>query len=294
MIRATYITGFLIVLFFAACNNDGEKKVSTDQLLTENNKLRNDIALRDRRIYRLVTTVNEVHRSLNQMDSLQNNIEVRTQNFENNKTQKEKILDDIKLFEDDLSGSYKKINELNNDLNRSNALAAEYKKMIAEMKLSLIEKSRQMDSLKSNIEALEKTVYDKELEITELEDSLTSNKNSLQVLNRELIEVSAEKEKAERVYVIIGSESDLRKKNVIKKRGGFLGIGSELVLLPDVPLEVFRHVDIDEAQRFRLQSDKTMILPERPNRLYSLNEKMLIIESERFWDYSRYLVLITD
>ena len=107
-------------------------------------------------------------------------------------------------------------------------------------------------------------------------------------------------EKQESVFVAVGSEKELARRGVIRKRGGVLGVGSTITASLPFNQELFTPL--------RMSADTVIELPE-PSATYRvitsqnavgaggaslhrLSEKLVIHDPKLFWRDSRYLIIV--
>jgi len=282
----------IIIILLISCGENTEQKASYNELLAENNELRNDIALKDKRMYELVTTLNEVHRNLNRIDSARNNISAKATNFEGEISQKKKMLSSVENIEEMLINSQVRIGKLQKNIENQKQISSELKNMVKDLQPTLDNNSRKVRVLKEKVVSLQKEVKVKEEKIVNLQDSVGKSKKNIKKLSNEVETLNREYNKARQVYYLKGKENFLVEKGIIFKKGGFLGIGSKLQMKKNLNESNFEQSHIDELNTLKLNSNEIKLLPERPKQTYTIEGKVLRIEDESFWDYSRYLVII--
>jgi hypothetical protein len=107
-------------------------------------------------------------------------------------------------------------------------------------------------------------------------------------------------EKQESVFVAVGSEKELARRGVIRKRGGVLGVGSTITASLPFNQELFTPL--------RMSADTVIELPEPSatyrvitsqnavgaggTSLHRLSEKLVIRDPKLFWRDSRYLIIV--
>ncbi len=195
--------------------------------------------------------------------------------------------------------------------NRSsiNLLRANTKKLKA-LKASNQASTLKIDELEKLIAQLNKQISDKDAEIADLRDQLqkmnikvTGLSSTIDTLRTEKkvlqTNVAQKTEQLNTAYYLVGSEKELRAKNIISKQGGFLGIGRNVSLRNNADLSSFTRIDITRFGALKIDHKRISILSHHPAGSYQLvtdkkgfcNE-ITITDQARFWQISKYLVVV--
>ncbi|MEQ9231517.1 MAG: hypothetical protein RIF46_12610, partial [Cyclobacteriaceae bacterium] len=103
--------------------------------------------------------------------------------------------------------------------------------------------------------------------------------------------------KSHTAFIAIGSKDELEKQQLIKKEGGFLGLGKSTQLADNAVVENFTEVDIRSTDKLYLDASKVDVVTEHPSssfRLVSDGDNISHIEitdPAEFWKLSNYLVI---
>jgi galactitol-specific phosphotransferase system IIB component len=99
----------------------------------------------------------------------------------------------------------------------------------------------------------------------------------------------------------VGTYKQLKTKNVVEKEGGIAGLGSSEKLKSDFNQEYFTKVDITKVQNIPLHTKKAELITAHPIGSYEFekNDKkvitnLIITDPEKFWEASKYLIVMTD
>lgn len=167
---------------------------------------------------------------------------------------------------------------------------------------------REKERLKTEIDSLGRLINDKESQITALNREITGFKTQVDTqqlrINR-LVSMNIDQhDKIEAItdqlnagHFIVGEPKELLEKDITVKRGGFLGLfGQVKKLNPQFNPEEFKEVDIFSDTLIELPGEKFNIVTVHPQGTYNIldtnNMKQLeIIDPEKFWEASRYLVV---
>ncbi|MEL7531722.1 MAG: hypothetical protein AAFN10_10460, partial [Bacteroidota bacterium] len=98
---------------------------------------------------------------------------------------------------------------------------------------------------------------------------------------------------------IVGSVKELLSKNIIKKDGAILGLGRKYKVVPELDQKDLTPVNIAEFEGMWVVSNKVRLASQHPKDSYHFHElnednmrSLQIIDSERFWSMSKYLVVV--
>lgn len=213
---------------------------------------------------------------------------------------KEQIRNNLKLFKYTLDEQRKRIEELEQELQKSdNERSQKLRSVIASLQAQLDEKDAMIAELQSELDQ-------KNADISTLRnrvDNLTSNVTALSDQVDQLNEINQEKEADlqaanEKVsdmsigYVIVGTKSQLSSAGVLK--GGFLK--KKKVDLNDASNGNFNRIDIRSCNKIDIPGKNAKVLSSQPKSSYVIEEGhessvLRITNSSQFWEGSRYLIV---
>jgi hypothetical protein len=102
-----------------------------------------------------------------------------------------------------------------------------------------------------------------------------------------------------RAYYVIGTDKELKEKEIITKKGGLIGIGRVEQMMEDVNQDLFTVIDIRRQTVFPLDAKKVNLVTTHPSDSYIIRKdeetkryySFEITKPEEFWEASKYLVI---
>ena len=135
-------------------------------------------------------------------------------------------------------------------------------------------------------------------EVSKLRKTLRSKEQEISTREEDSQRQMEEKERqARRVFYIVGSREELQRSKVVKKSGGFLGVGSSLKLSDKLDEAFFQSGDYQVIREIALGNTRVNnLITTHPKGTYMFvdtpGERFLrITNPEKFWSTSRFLVL---
>lgn len=245
---------------------------------------------KDRSLEEFIASIDEIETNLSEITTRQQLVKTdATGNVEMNKSAKERIKDEIAAINQLVEDSKAKTAELSKKLKNSNFKVGKLEKMVATLNEQLAGKETELLALNEQVANLNTKV-----------ESLNSEVSTLVVkdsVNNSIIEKQVSKMNT--AYVVIGDYKKLRDEQVVTKEGGFLGLGKEEKMSPQVKTEAFSKVDITKLSNIPLDTKEAKLVTTHPTGSYTIekqNDKVseiVITDSEKFWSASKYLVVMT-
>ncbi len=142
-----------------------------------------------------------------------------------------------------------------------------------------------------------------------MKENLTAAKLTIEILNEmrdsdelrneiQADQIQMQRDEINTVYYAIGRFKDLEEAGVVEKKGGIVGIAGSKQLKSNFNKDFFAQIDLTRTRLIPVNSEKVNIVTAHPPETYELvgeEEKTLkILEPTRFWEASKYLVIITD
>jgi len=204
----------------------------------------------------------------------------------------------------------KRINESVEEINR---LLEENREKIKALNARLRYSGRQNSRLQVSMEELQQSLTEKiekkEGEIIALKQNLDGLKLELSQLNTNLALIEKEnKNKAKLIdqktqqlntaYFVAGTYRELEEEQILKKEGGFLGLGRTEALNSNASKDQFNEIDIRKALFFPVEGEKLELVTRHPADSYRIekdkkNKTQLVVQDpEKFWESSRYMVMM--
>ncbi len=284
---------------FVACNQD-----KIDKLESENQELATQTQSLNQELETYMKTFNEIEANLKEIKAREENINTKTSdNVEyENSDKKAEIVTDIQAINTLMAENKEKISSLQDKLESSNS---EFKKMVSSLNYRINQKDEEITSLKGELETLniEKEQLAKNVEtLTSRIDTLSVEKEEqLATIEEQQSKIEDQTEALNTAYVAIGSYKDLRDEEVVVKEGGVLGLGSTERLNDQINNEAFSKIDITEVRSIPVLAKKVELVSVHPAGSYEFElnaeekiEKLVILDPEKFWASSKYLVVMVE
>jgi len=280
------VTGLILSigsLSFTSCGDDKEKEVNplADSLKGVTSELSGKLNEKEAALQEFIGTFNEIQENLNTIKQKEK-IVSNSSSTGDVKSKEAQIKEDIQAIYDLISKNKNRIGSLSKKLKDSNLKLEGMEKMIENLQNALTQKDEEISDLKSKMESLN-------IELANL------NTNYKEVEQ----ESDAKTEVINTAYYAIGTNKELKEKNVISKEGGFIGIGKTSKVKADFNKEYFTKVNIEQTTSINLGAKKAKILSNHPSSSYKIVgekpvEKIEITNTKEFWSNSKYLVIVID
>lgn len=272
-----------------------------DELTRQRANLNETIELRDSLVNEMTNTFEQIEENLSFVRNKRDQMILKPREGQEN--QKEMLVADIKLMNEMLEESSKKIEELEKKLKNSGFEIKSFRNKIAQLNKSIEEQDNSIQQMRAEIEQrdykiseLDSQVASLQTDIAEKEDSLLSKSQVIADKSQIITEKENEINKA---YVAVGTHDQLIKNGVLSKQGGFLGIGKNIVIRDNFNQDYFTKLDIRNTNQFALNSKKVKLISEHPANSYTFveeNDKIAFLEIENpkeFWKLTKYVIVET-
>ncbi|HCE58314.1 MAG TPA: hypothetical protein DER09_10905 [Prolixibacteraceae bacterium] len=222
---------------------------------------------------------------------------------EGGKSQKEILVADIKLMNEMLEESSKKIEELDKKLKASGIDIKSFKNKLAQLSKTIAEQDNNIQQLRAEVEQRDFKIAEMDTQIVQLRSENASKDDSIEYKSQVIAEISqtiVEKEnEMNEVYFVAGTYGQLADKGVLTKEGGFLGIAKNKAIRDDITENNFAKLDMRNTSQFPLNTKKAKLISEHPDDSYRLveqNDKIAYLEiedPEEFWKLTKYVIVET-
>lgn len=231
---------------------------------------------------------NEIQASIESLAHQEKLLAEQSANNELTPDAKTKILNNIQSFKKIIEENKSKISNLQSKIKKYNLRIVELEKMIAGLNIQLQQRDSSISLMTDNINQLNSKITSVELELT---NTKTDNQLKSQ-------EIAQKTEKLHTAYFTVGTYKDLKEKKIISKEGGLLGLGSNNALVKDINNDSFTKIDYTSTKVIDIISKKAEIISVHPPDSYKFitNGKQImaleILDPEKFWKASKYLVVV--
>ena len=271
----------LFVLSFLACGNGTGSQQTLVDSLQEALDHRNE---EYRQLDEYLTIISSSLDSISKQES-----DIFNVNQESPAPNREKIKKDLETFQQNLKIQRERISKLEQQLKTQKDGNQKLQAIINSLKTQLAEKETQIANLRNEVSK-------KDANIDELYKNLSEmmyvNKRQRDLIGSQREMIASQDELINQGFIKIGSKSELKESGVLT--GGFLK--KSKVDYSQVDKSKFFAVDIRKFTELDINSKNPKILTNVPEESYILDRngdktKLRIIDPERFWSVSKYLII---
>jgi DNA repair exonuclease SbcCD ATPase subunit len=280
------ILAFLaLASFLGSCLGPGGK-AELKELRQKNDSLTTELAEKDSTMKLFEESFTTIQRNLALISEREKSISLRSGDLDTGEDAREEITKDIQAINNLLQENKNTINRLNDKLSDYGSEVAGFQNLIDQLSRDIETKEEEIYYLKENLTAANFTI---EI-LNEMLDS-AEFRNEIQA---DLIQMQSNE--LNTAYYIIGTFKELSDAGVVEKKGDIIGIAGSKQLKDDFNKDLFVRIDLTRTREISIPSKKPSIVTPHPSETYSLegdDEKTLkILEPIRFWETSKYLVII--
>jgi hypothetical protein len=265
-------------VLMASCTNNEEELL---QLKAANEELKEDIRSKDLAVSDLLDGLESIQLDMRDITEREQLLDgLKAADVELKGSPQQAILEDIALVDGLIKKNQDKIQALELKLKSSDGKLYEFERVVANLKMDLLDREKEIDQFKAHLVELEEGYavllddYNEQMLISEMQD-----------------------EALHKAYFAYGSKQELEEMHVAEKEGGVLGMGSTWKLKDDLNKEYFTELDIREVQRLPLESEKVEMISTHPAESYELikdgemYKEIVITDPNEFWSNSKYLAV---
>ena len=298
-VRNTSIGIFLVAIIVLGIFILVNKENKIDDLSKRYDNLTSTYQERDSLVNDLNNTFDEIEKNLTFVQNKRSQLSIDKK--EGNPSKLETIVADIKLMNTMLEQSSKKIDELNEKLKASGIEIKSFKNKIAQLTKNVEEQNESIALLESQVKERDNQLAMMDEKVSNLESDISDKLNTIQRKNDSLMiksEIITRKDNdLNRAYFASGTFRELKDNGVVEKDGGFLFLGRNEKVQPDVNEKYFTELDKRSTDVFPIFSKKAHMISEHPDSSYRYiyeNDQIayLKIENpEEFWKLTKYAVV---
>ncbi|MEQ9442254.1 MAG: hypothetical protein RIG62_24650 [Cyclobacteriaceae bacterium] len=280
-------------VLFVGCNHQ-EMETRIAELETERQEIMASTEQKDATITEFMESLSSVENNLREIRAREMSIELTQEEKDlSTKETEKRIVADIQAIDALLAENRKTIQRLNQQLAGAYGKNAKLNKSMTKLKEELTQQIQQRETeigtLKEQLVAMEMKIDTLNVNVADLEKTNTAKDS---VIQERVIELNE-------AYFITGTSKELQEKSVIDKRGGVLGLGRTTTLADNYNARQFTRIDIRENVTFPLPSDDVKLATAHPTDSYKIQHdassesaKLVISNPEKFWESSKYLVMV--
>lgn len=263
----------IIAALLASCQQGPNRKT----LMTQNDSLQNVISEREAALNEMISTMNFIEDGFRAINEAQGRINSSAAG--NEISRKEAIASDMAFINNTLANNKAEIERLKNEISKNKSASAQLKQMINKLQQQLVEKS-------DEIAALRKVLAGKELDIVQLDSTVTvlavQNADSRRTIKRQENELNT-------VWYAIGTKSELKEEKILRS--------GDVLQEQDANLDYFTKADKRSLTTIPTNAKGAKLLTIHPEGSYRLERDknkeyvLTITNPDKFWELSRYLVI---
>ena len=271
----------LVAVSMTACK---QNKGQSDALIQQRDSLNQIIAQKDNEINDMVGTLNDIEEGFREITEAQGRVTVAQRG--EGTSQAARIKENMQFIQTTLQQNRELINKLRQQLRTSSINGEQLKRTLDNLTAQLQEKDNQLRELKEQLEA-------KDIHIAELDQTiavLNEDVNSLKEENTSKAEtISTQDKQLDTAWYVYGTKKELKEQNILK--GG-------KVLQDNFNKDYFTKIDIRVDKEVKLYSRSAEMLTSHPAGSYTLQRDankqyvLRIVDPEKFWSTSKYLVIL--
>lgn len=277
---------FLLLLILVSCN-----QAEVEQLKTQNEQLKKELQQREEDINNFMQVFNDIEENLAQV-RMKEKLIVKNSTASENGDRVEAVKSDIRAIDDLMQKNRENLKNLSSKLKSAKGENSELHRMIDNLQVMIKDKDREIMELVGQLDDLNIEVQD-----------LYSSISDLKLENLEQSrKIDQQQDEMNTAWYIIGSEKELKEKDVVVKKGGILGIGRVKKLKQGFDEDQFTKIDIREKTVFPIDGKKVTLVTTHPADSYLMRKSedgkrytsFEITRPEEFWKHSDYMVLAVD
>ncbi len=282
------VTIITLSALFSACTG---KQDPTEQIsLMEASRQELATALEERD--QLLCLVKEISVSMDQIGHLENIMTVSGTHAKENPSQRTRILSDISSLKRTLKQRREQLAQLETRLEESSLYTDELKSTVKVLYNQIDTQTREIENLRGQLTMANARIDSLNNAVDSLNTTVATINDNLDMANAASIRLEDE---LNTCYYIVTSKSELKKHQILET--GFLR--KSKLLKGDFDKGFFVIGDKRNMHTIELNSDKARVHTNHPEDSYAIrkenNKKILVIlDPEKFWSLTNYLVIQTD
>lgn len=266
---------------------------SKTELRQTNDSLLMASALKEIQLNQMLESMSTIESNLQSIKEKEQIISLKAESGDVKGTSADQINEDIQLIYDLMVQNKEHIQKLEEQMKKAGVDNKNLQKIIAGLNDQLKEKAEE-------IGRLNELLHDKNLQIEQLNYTVGGLAHAVDSIRNVSDQTSSElkstRDNLNMAYYAIGTKKELKDKKIIA-REGFLFFGEDKVLTTEFDQKYFNAIDIRETDAIPIYRLKAELLTPHPQGSFELikgeeeNLILVILNSEKFWSISKYLVV---
>jgi uncharacterized coiled-coil protein SlyX len=282
------VAALLIVVVGSIVLFQKNSREFNDQLTSmqvQANNLNQQLTQRDSVINDMMQTYDEIAKSIEEIKARRNIVTLNKS--ENGKIDRKAIANDIQTLDALLEDNKQKLANLNEKLRKSGIKITQLENKIAELNKVIEERDAELAEAR-------KVIGEKDNQIASLNNTVNDMQVNLDKKDTAMVHQQNENAK---VFYTIGTLKELKAKGLVEYNGGVLGLGRTKTIANEMNSADFKVADRRKVSSIPVNAAKAKLITEHPAGSYEFVEdkgqiaSLEIKDADRFWKYSKYMVL---
>jgi myosin heavy subunit len=286
-----------IALVLLGCNRKEIEQLKADNktLTEEKQRSQRELGAAGAATAEMQTTLDEVQKSLEdlrvkELKAVKTSIAVAQEGKTAAAQRRDELKTEIEEIRNSVKANLAKLSALQTQKHASDVKATTLERLVGELRRQLEEKEATIAALEEKTQELTKTT--EELRGTVKEKEATVKEKEAAIADRETQMSTA--------YVLIASQSALKKAGLVEKKGSVLGLGGNWRRTGQFDETLFKQIDTRKEAEFAVGAapNKVRVLSDHPKDSYTLAgtdpkaSTLTVTDAARFWKGSKYLVVM--
>ena len=280
---------FITTVMLASC---AQQSNEYKKLKAENDSLKLENARQSAEVNEVLSILNEVEADFQSIRDAENYLNIQQQpGAELNKTNQERIRENVQLISETLKKNKEQIALLEEKIKKSGIESSSLRKTIARL-------SSEIDQKSSMIVVLQEDLAKKNIRIQELDEQVQSLNEDVENLSTtsaaQKSKLHAQDKSLHTAYYCFGTSKELKDQNILSGGGLF---SKSKVLQSGFNKDYFISIDIREVKEIPLFSGKAKLRSNHPAGSYEFVKDsdgkitFNILDETQFWSLGKYLVI---
>jgi len=269
-----------------------QKEAEIQTLVMEKNNLNQTIQQRDSVMNDMEGTFAEIESNMTFIREKRS--QIATLQTEGGKNKRQLIAEDVKLMNTMLEESSKKITELEAKLKKSGLNLKSYEKRLQALNETVEKQNTEIAELKKVVEDKNASLAEFDTRVKKLNSDIQQQSDTINYKQNVIVDKT---NKLNTAYYTLGNYKKLKEEGIVSREGALLGVGGTKAIQENFDSKYFTEVDIREIKTIPLNVKKAVVISEHPTSSYKLveeNGQIAYLEIENpaeFWRISKYAVI---
>ncbi|MEI8113615.1 MAG: hypothetical protein WCI54_08295 [Bacteroidia bacterium] len=296
--QKTQLTTIIIAAFILIAGIVGgvhvynQKEAEIKTLTMEKSGLNQTIQKRDSLVNNMEGTFTEIESNMTFIKEKRS--QIATMQTEGGKNKKQLIAEDVKLMNDMLIESSKKIADLEERLRKSGMNVKSFEKRIQALNETIETQNAEIAELKKTIDSKNTSLAEYGVKVKALNTNIQQQSDTINYKQKVIVDKT---DKLNTAHFTLGTFKKLKEEGILTREGAILGLGGGKAIQGNFDTKYFTDVDIRKTKTIPLNVKKAVLISEHPSSSYKLVEEngkiayLQIENPEEFWRISKYAVI---